>query len=618
MAIVRRHNGTEWEAIDVRNLDGISDGTITITPDKIGLLSDLQTTNNDNLVNAINEVKQTAGNNLVEELDEDDRQIKRLLAYEQTKGRVLGGSGVFVNMFDGVLDPIMQIDTTKTNATSTLSAGNTTIPVKSTAGFSIGQEITVFDDVNLERPTITGISGNNIQVTALTKSYKNNATVCRSSVVVDTVNKCLKFGGWNSLVTNNVFSTVVGSNYSLVGNGGRKIVKLNNGWLISVVQDYTNSQAKFEVSKDNGSTWVQLTYISTASSNVNFALTCRDSYCYFIATFGTSAISLKFDALTVSNSDQWNNRVQIDSQTSFGSGCSLAITSDGTLHAAWSSKNSTYPNSFNIRYAKSTDGGNTWSSVEQVTTTNVSGIDNKNPCILFSNSKPVIIVEMANTNSQVYQMQSQYKNGSSWTQAASYLANTSYAQSNPCVVVDGNGTIHCWWHGKDSTDSSKFNIRYSKSTDGGVTWTASVKLTSGNVYDQMNPTATFKNSNQITVLWEGRASGTYNQIRKITSSDGGNTWSSITDVTSQTTAHASNPSALLDPTLDFTEPLFIYQDGTNVKFKGTWSVGTNVPVKVEDLRYNLTSPTGNLSEIVSFVQRSAEMYNEYVLNFTEV
>ena len=65
---------------------------------------------------------------------------------------------------------------------------------------------------------------------------------------------------------------------------------------------------------------------------------------------------IKFDATTVGATI--TSSINIDSgQTSFGSGCSIGISSTGVLTTAWCSKNSTYPNSNNIRSAKSTDGG---------------------------------------------------------------------------------------------------------------------------------------------------------------------------------------------------------------------------------------------------------------------
>lgn len=498
MAIIRRHNGTDWETLDAKNLDGISDGTLTITPDQVGNLMQLNTTNNDNIVNAINEVKQTAGDDLLDELDVDDKQIKRLLAYEQTKGRVLGGSGVFVDLFDGNLDAIAHLDTTKTNATSTLSAGNTTIPVQSATGFSVGQEITVFDDVNLERPTITGINGNNLQVTALTKNFKNGATVCRSSVIVDTINKCLKFGGWDSRTTYNQFSTVVGSNYSLAGNGGRKLVRLSNGWLVAAVRNASTSII-FYKSSDNGVTWSQLCYASITSTTSSWAITSRGTivYAIFQDAGWTTIPFCMFDATTVANTAiSLTTYVDTGQTANAVGGVSLTINAAGTeLHAAWSSRNSTYQNSFNIRYAKYDIASNTWGSVEQVTNKNTTGWDNKNPCIVVrSDGNPTIIFDAINSTGE-YRIYANSYSGTAWSTANSSLGiqvygGSTYAQSNPCAVVDGNGVIHVVWHGKDATDSSKFNIRYSKSTDGGSTWSSPIKLTSGNVYDQMNPTAT--------------------------------------------------------------------------------------------------------------------------------
>lgn len=602
LTTIRKHNGSTWEVLDARNLDGITNGTTTISASDVGNLTQLQTTNNHNLVSAINEINKTIGTDLIEDVNEDNKQIKRLIAYEQAKGRVIGGSGVFVDVFDGKVDPIAKLDTTKTKATSTLSVGNTTIPVQSITGFAVGQEITVFDDVNIERPIIKGISGSNLTVTALTKNFKNGATICRSSVVVDTVNKCLKFGGWDSSIVYDRFSTVVSANFSIYGNGARKLTTLSNGWIVAASWQSTG-RLHFLVSKDNGGTFTGLCHsIDMGSNPGEFALTSYGTYVYTISS-ASYIPYLVFDALTVSNTNlsKTGNITSTGQDAYIDLGVSFTIDQSGILHASWAAKGNPYGNSYNIRYAKGNIGANgsvTWGGIALLTTYNTSGFDAIRPCVVILKGNPIIVFERRNTQSSAIMYL--LHNGTAWQSEKTIHDGGSYEQSSPCAVTDKNDVIHLTWCGTDSTDTGRKNIRYSKLST--TTWSTPVKLTSGNAYGQLYPTLTSDKNNKITVLWEGRASGTYNQIRKITSSDGGSTWSSIVDVTSQTTANASNPSALVDPNLDFTEPLFIYQDGTNVKFKGTWSVGSNVPVKVEDVRYNLTSPTGSLSEVVAWVK----------------
>ncbi|MGD8188583.1 Ig-like domain-containing protein [Brevibacillus ginsengisoli] len=351
-------------------------------------------------------------------------------------------------------------------------------------------------------------------------------------------------------------STVVNAAADTYGNGGRKLVRLSNGWLVATL--YTPQvnapQIYFYVSKDNGLTFSRLcwtTFSSTGTTLVGFALASKGTNVYSIATYSNGSVRrLFFDALTVTD----DNKASVDldaSQTSCGSGCSLAINSEGTeLHAAWSSKNSTYPNSFNIRYAKGTidaNGSVTWGSAEQVTTSNATGTNNNNPCIVYTSSRPVILVEMANTNTPIYQMTAYYKNGSSWTQTSSYLANVAQVQANPCAVVDGNGVIHVVWHGADSIYTSIYNVRYSSSVDGGQTWSTIFNVSANTMYSQYNPSLSVDKKNNVYVFWEGRynTSSIVNDIRLRSKTSSG-TWSTTTNLTSQPNGGGSaiNPSSM--------------------------------------------------------------------------
>uniref|UniRef100_UPI0020BD61BF sialidase family protein n=1 Tax=Lysinibacillus sp. D4B2_S17 TaxID=2941225 RepID=UPI0020BD61BF len=63
----------------------------------------------------------------------------------------------------------------------------------------------------------------------------------------------------------------------------------------------------------------------------------------------------------------------------------------GHLRAAWSSKNTAYPTSTNSRYAKSIDGGVTWSTPEQITNENDQYKFFEYPSIVVVNGKPLIL-----------------------------------------------------------------------------------------------------------------------------------------------------------------------------------------------------------------------------------
>lgn len=377
--------------------------------------------------------------------------------------------------------------------------------------------------------------------------------------------------------------TVVGSAYDVSGNGGRKLTRLSNGWLVSAMagQSPVNSNKSVLIyySTDNGATWNRLCWreydVSTGTDIAGrFAMASNGTTVTLIYVAGTTGIySITFNATTVTNAEQGSLQKTVDSgQTAMGGGASLTIDSSGILHAAWASKNSIYGNSYNIRYSKSVDSGSTWASPTQVTNGNSSGTDLTNPCIVMKDSYPHIIGQYK--DSSQYIVFDRRFNGSSWVVADIYNGG-SYGQAKPSATVSADGTIHVAWEGFDSTDNAKQNIRYSKSTDGGATWSAAIKLTSGNVYDQGTASITTNSSNSVYVAWAGQhsSSTTYYQIRTAVYSSGA--WSTIYNITSATNNQFA--PQLCDNYKTFTEPLWIWQDNqtASIKFRGVWTDTTS-------------------------------------------
>jgi hypothetical protein len=531
-----------------------------------------------------------------------------------TNGKTFGTD--FLNTFN------MTIDYSKTTIQGATSAGVNTVTVTNATPFKVGQEVTIYDDVKLERVVISNISGNNITfTTSLVNSYKDKANVARTMAILDTVNNCLKFGGWSTGTTKTVTdATVVSSAYSTSGNGGRKLVRLSNGWLVAAEIDTSATPDTVRFQKYDGSSWSDLCYIQPISNDiVDVALASKGTMVYVLATTkGTSSNPgfWKIDAETQSNVNINGDGVNIDPNLTDIGKCTLIINDAGTeLHAAWASKNSTYPHSFNIRYAKSTinaDGSVSWGSVEQVTTISIFGHNYINPCIIVKDGIPCILfeqgdyswtgtTEITSSRNIVFIKRStglsthSYLN-SNWTYNTVYA--NSYPQSSPCAIfvpqsVNGltNGRIAVWWHGRDSTDTTYYNIRFAYSDDGGVTWSSMQKLTTGNTVHRQFASGTVDKNGKYYVEYEDNGT-----IKRLESTDGGITWGS--PITVGTGTHVST---LYDNTfnLNFSNPLSIRMSGSSVLFKGTWTTGTETPLLENDVRFTVS----DAEEIVTWVQR---------------
>lgn len=549
-----------------------------------------------------------------------EREIANLKAASTIANRVDGASGTFYDLNDGLNGGSAgKIDNTKTNSTGTIaiSAGTIVVPVLATTGFAVGQEVTIFDDVSLERRIITAINaGVSLSFAAMTNSYKIKAQICRSSVIQDTINHLLKFNGWTYLTTyTNTAVNVVAAAYDTSGNGGRKIVYLSNGWLVSVVVNA--SAAYFYKSTDNGVTWTQLCFttgITVSAGYLAIASSGTLVYSIYASAAASGPSCLKFDATTVSNVGLSATSQVTNAESSLGSGLSLAVAPNGAITATWCSKNATYPNSNNIRSAKSVDGGVTWTKqdgtagVDQVTNDNTTGTDSTNPCVVYrSNNIPLIFTQLAISTTS-YLIRGYYWNVTLFSVQNVYNG-TTYSQSNPCASVAPSGRIWCAWYGLDATDTTAFNIRYSYSDDGGATWLTAVKLTSGNTYSQQYPTLSIDKNNNVYILWnapDAVSSGFLNVFRNIWT---GSAFTGATKLTTNTTAHALQPEAIDNNTMDFNllTPPMIYKDSqaVAVKFSGTYIASTTTPVLVEEVRYNINPPS-NVSSAVAWVDHDAD------------
>jgi len=389
--------------------------------------------------------------------------------------------------------------------------------------------------------------------------------------------------GWN--VSD---ATVINQAYDTSGNGGRKLVRLKSGNLYSVVK--TTTAFAIYKSTDNGSTFTQFKGLNSWTSVQDVTVATDGNVLYLVFTYNNNSCSsyaYKEDGTIISGTN-----VTIDSSQSAMGNVSLAINEAKTeLHATWASKNSSYPNAWNIRYAKgtiNTDGGVTWGTVVQKTTYTVAGQDAVNPCIVVRGNNPTIFYMYAQVSN--YTLCCENWDGASWGGIKSIYLGYTYAQLFPSAIfvpksINGlvNGRIWVAWCGYDATDTSYLNTRVSYSDDGGITWSAMQKLTFGNSANAQSfgsPSITANARNELFIVVSG--GNTSNGVNKLVNKTG--TWGTYSSIKNVSNAY---PSALYDPSLDFTEPLFIYKDTAKVGFYGTWSVT------------EISTPVGSIGEKVS-------------------
>lgn len=134
-----------------------------------------------------------------EEMDLVNRRITRIEAYLDLDSRgVSGEQARFVDTYDGEDHPVLVLDQTKTYATAALAAHTIVIPVASNAGFAVGQQVTICDDLNVEESMITIIGSGTLTVDSLNFSYKKGAYIARTTLERDTAARKMRIGSWGT------------------------------------------------------------------------------------------------------------------------------------------------------------------------------------------------------------------------------------------------------------------------------------------------------------------------------------------------------------------------------------------------------------------------------------
>lgn len=361
--------------------------------------------------------------------------------------------------------------------------------------------------------------------------------------------------------------------------GGRSLVRMNNGWLVAAMRVTDNIQ--FRVSKDNGVNWTSLCYIASSMiKNHDFAIATNGTtvFCIFGGLSGSYSIHhLRFDPTKMNGGPLTANGTIDVSQTALGSMSVTVDPSNGHLHAVWSSRNTSYNATYNVRYSKSTDGGVTWSAPTQVSLYNVTGSGCFDPSIVVKpDGKPLILCTL--TNGSSYNSIHAYNFTTAWQSIIVYNGGT-YSQNRPSAAIDKNGVIHVAWISYKAGGTNS-NIRYARSIDGGATFTDVFDVKNPFLTDQTDPSITVDKNNLVRIVFRGVQNGVTagnHELKQVEYKNGA--WSDMVEITNAA-GHATNqaPSTLYDPYFkvsfgSVTPVVYSNADTTQTTYLGT--VATN-------------------------------------------
>ena len=243
----------------------------------------------------------------------------------------------------------------------------------------------------------------------------------------------------------------------------------------------------------------------------------------------------------------WTTAKRLSSTTA---GCyrpDIAAGPSGALHVVWYDF---APGDYEVYYRKSPDGGITWTTTQRITWT--SGGSEYPAIAVDSSGNP----HMAWTEYTPGDYEICYKKstdgGTTWTTAKRLTWNAE-SSDEPDLAVDSSGNPHVIWYDKTP---GNYEIYYSRSTDGGATWTPTKRLTwdsAGSWY----PSIAVASSDILHLVWENATSESP-EIYYKKSTDGGASWTPTKRLT-WTSGLSGSPQIAVDPSHN---PHVVWYDNT--------------------------------------------------------
>jgi BNR repeat-containing family member len=213
----------------------------------------------------------------------------------------------------------------------------------------------------------------------------------------------------------------------------------------------------------------------------------------------------------------------------------IAVDSSDNLHVVW---NDDMPGNAEIYYKKSTDGGVAWTLQKRLTWTSDYS-ESAAIAVDSSDNLHVVWWDYTPGNCEIFYKRSSDV-GVTWTPSRR-LTWTSGDSRSPAIAVDSQDNLHVVWN--DDTPGNN-EIYYRKSTDGGSTWwVTSRRLTWTSGYSA-GPAIAVDSFGNLYVLWHDDTLGKYT-VYYIKSEDGGGTWTPAKRL-SLTSGNSACPAIVVD------------------------------------------------------------------------
>lgn len=298
--------------------------------------------------------------------------------------------------------------------------------------------------------------------------------------------------------------------------GQDKLVRLSDGTLYVVYQKELagNHQIYVKKSVDNGVTWTDETRISTYSGMENWdqnypSIAVDGSDCLHVVWNGMATGYTYAEQIWYTKySGTWSTPIRISiysgMENNYQSRASIAVDGLNYLHVVWLGG----PTGYQIWYIKY-DG--TWSTPTRLST--AEGMEDYfqgTPSIAVDSNNCLHVVWSGQATGYVNWTQVWYvKYDTGWStplRISTYSGMENYHQGADCIAVDFADCLGVVWKGALAYDLPR-QIWYAKYNG---EWSTPIRISTADGmenYSQEDATIGFDTSNNIYVLWQGRATG---------------------------------------------------------------------------------------------------------------
>ncbi|RME74601.1 MAG: hypothetical protein D6785_15685, partial [Planctomycetota bacterium] len=229
----------------------------------------------------------------------------------------------------------------------------------------------------------------------------------------------------------------------------------------------------------------------------------------------------------------WSPPVDISSTSGNSEKPMILAGDNGVLSVVWQEEVS---GSWEIYYARSTTGGDSWST--PVNLSQNAGISYTPSLTQIGNTVYAAWADNTSGTWEIYWSKS-VDGGITWTTPASPF-NTGTASLYPCLAADSQGSLHLVWQ---EDLSGNREIYYARSSDGGASWTSPVNL-SNTSEDSWLPRLAVGGQDKLCLVWQ-EYENTNSEVYYLESTDRGLSWKGMTNV-SNSAGNSESPVVAVD------------------------------------------------------------------------